>query len=1346
MVFSLIAVTPVVAVDIAGDGTSESPLQIGTAEQLLDFAARVTAAENGDEELCAVLTNNITVENWTTIGKRSDGSSVLEYRAESPTPYVGTFDGNGKTLSLTYIAENQTSNSNPDNVGVALFRTIGTDGVVKNLDLEVDFKGYYYLAGVAVYNYGTIDYVTVSGSISTGAASNYYIAGIASYNGYKTVNEVSVPGRILHCVNKAELSRVNTATSGILAGKEKIGADSAAGICANFLGEMRYCVNLGTIWSTNGAASLFVLRPAFKNNDPVQPLIVSDCYNAGTIYVVTTTNSRLTSYQGGGLLGADTSAVAMVPWAMDDHVKISDVFNYGLMLNPYPDETPKNVSDDYSIIGFGANANITESFITAVFSNIYYRPEIGGKLFNLSEANGAPTNTGTSRVQVLVHSTNVEDFATAALATALNNGRTGASAPWEFVENNAYPTLKFERADYDPNDDIYTPEPPEPDVIDVDYGYGGVITAVQDEDGQYAVSVTADNYVIDTISVDGVRLDNVQGLTTFTTTVTPTRSIFATFAYTVNFIDPANGTLSVSRESEYLTSGSIVRAGEILTVSYIGTDELILNGLERIDDTDQYKVVARRDAPPSISFEIGTPGPVVDKTALHAAIAGTTELVEIDYTPNSWSALQSALSAAQTIAAKADATAGDVTDATMALTEAINALVPRADKTALTGAIEAATAYTESDYTPELWQVLAEALTAAQSVLKDDNATPGAVADAVSAINNAITGLATPTLPEPVDKTALTGAIEAAMAYTESEYTPESWQALAEALTAAQSVLTDDNATPGAVADAVKAINDAIAGLVAQTSPEEPVDKTALNAAITAANALRQTADDYTAASWAAFANALTAAQGVLANADATQAEVDTAAANLTTAKNALVVRSVGGNSSNSSGNSSGAGTLTPPQPTPSATPAPQATPGETSSLKVVETVTVTAEIDPAATTVDESGKATTAVDSKAVTDALATAVKAVETAKADGETNAAAEIRLDVTTSAAQTTTVAEVDIPAAALKAVAETKEVALTVESDISVVTLDSAALNSIAAKTGNDETVKIVAETVDKAEALNARQLSAVGENPVIELSVTVGTTAITDLGGNVTVRVPYAPGAETARTDYDLLTVYYLDENGNISEMKGASYDASTGEITFTMTHFSKFFASEWISPFADIAKGDWFYKPARFAYSNELIVGTAADQFSPQTNLTRAMLVTILWRREGSPATAVTGAFDDVKAGQWYFGAIAWANANGIAVGEGDNRFAPDSDVTREQIATILYNYAKYKKLNTAETASFAAYSDADSVSDWAAEAIAWANAAGILTGVTPETLAPQSGATRAQAAALLQRFIENAV
>ncbi|MDR1069823.1 MAG: FIVAR domain-containing protein, partial [Gracilibacteraceae bacterium] len=221
-----------------------------------------------------------------------------------------------------------------------------------------------------------------------------------------------------------------------------------------------------------------------------------------------------------------------------------------------------------------------------------------------------------------------------------------------------------------------------------------------------------------------------------------------------------------------MTSGSIVRAGEILTVSYTGTDELILNGFEQMGDTDQYKVVARRDAPPSISFETATTPDPVDKTALETAIALAETKEESDYTPNSWSALQDALSAAQAVANDDDATTDDVTDAAATLAEAINALILRADKTALTGAIEAATAYTESEYTPESWQALTEALTAAQSVLEDDNAAPGEVTDAANAIQSAIAGLAAVAPPEePVDKTALNEAIAAAAELAPTDYT-----------------------------------------------------------------------------------------------------------------------------------------------------------------------------------------------------------------------------------------------------------------------------------------------------------------------------------------------------------------------------------------------------------------------------------------------------------------------------------------------------------------------------------------------------------------------------------------------
>jgi hypothetical protein len=141
------------------------------------------------------------------------------------------------------------------------------------------------------------------------------------------------------------------------------------------------------------------------------------------------------------------------------------------------------------------------------------------------------------------------------------------------------------------------------------------------------------------------------------------------------------------------------------------------------------------------------------------------------------------------------------------------------------------------------------------------------------------------------------------------------------------------------------------------------------------------------------------------------------------------------------------------------------------------------------------------------------------------------------------------------------------------------------------------------------------------------------------------------------------------------------------------------------------------------------------------------MLVTILWRLEHAPGAAGV-AFTDVPLGQWYTDAVAWASANGIVSGYGNGLFGPDDHITREQLAAILLNYAKYRKPDIADgkyaTASYtAAYADADLVSDWARDAMKWANALGLVNGRTAATLAPKGTATRAEATAILQRFIE---
>jgi hypothetical protein len=333
---------------------------------------------------------------------------------------------------------------------------------------------------------------------------------------------------------------------------------------------------------------------------------------------------------------------------------------------------------------------------------------------------------------------------------------------------------------------------------------------------------------------------------------------------------------------------------------------------------------------------------------------------------------------------------------------------------------------------------------------------------------------------------------------------------------------------------------------------------------------------------------------------------------------------------------------------------------------------------------------------------------------------------------------------IAAASVREIADA-DMTLTMQSDNATIVLDTETLAGIVEGVAGDVAVSIVAAVVDALTGLNTAQQEIVGNNPVVDLSILVGGVYVHSFAGTVTVRLPFDVPEDTDPEDYDLLTVYHIDDNGNIKEMAGVRFDARTGIISFTTT-FSLFFISEWISPFSDVRKSDWFYRTVRQAFADGLMVGTGGDAFSPNANISRAMLLTMLWRIDGAAAAAGGRAFADVQPDHWFAGAVAWASAYGISDGRGDGSFGPNDAITREEIAVILHNYADHRELISADTvvtASFVAdYSDADSISADAQGAMRWANANGLITGRTMTTLAPQGLTTRAEAAATLQRFI----
>lgn len=177
--------------------------------------------------------------------------------------------------------------------------------------------------------------------------------------------------------------------------------------------------------------------------------------------------------------------------------------------------------------------------------------------------------------------------------------------------------------------------------------------------------------------------------------------------------------------------------------------------------------------------------------------------------------------------------------------------------------------------------------------------------------------------------------------------------------------------------------------------------------------------------------------------------------------------------------------------------------------------------------------------------------------------------------------------------------------------------------------------------------------------------------------------------------------------------------------------------------FTDVKESDWFYKGVAYVVDKDIMSGVSENEFAPSGKLTRAMLVQMLYNMESRPACDAENAFMDVPVGQWYTDAVIWANDAKIASGMGEGLFAPNMEITREQMVAMLYNYAKYKGYDVTASADLSKFADNASVSTWAQPAMQWAVAEGYISGMGDSQLAPQGTATRAEIASVIMRFME---
>ena len=529
-----------------------------------------------------------------------------------------------------------------------------------------------------------------------------------------------------------------------------------------------------------------------------------------------------------------------------------------------------------------------------------------------------------------------------------------------------------------------------------------------------------------------------------------------------------------------------------------------------------------------------------------------------------------------------------------------------------------------------------------------------------------------------------------------------------------------------------------------------PADKSALTTAIAAANSAKNgvVVRDLPASSVAngtkfvttaemeALNNAITAAQTVMDNDSATDADITAAVSALNSAvaafHDAIKTGTYTGGSSGSGSGSGGGGGLSSGSSggSPTVTPSTGTKPGTPTESKI-----------KAEGTMDENGGITVNLSEKAVEDAI----KAAEDeARTNGSLGNGIVLVINIINpeGAGRTADSVTVNLPKTTQETIIRKNIVntVIVVDDPGIQIGIDLAAVTSINMQANAD--VNITATRLSAA-GLTETAKAAIGTRPVFDLRANYGGgRQVTQFGnGSVSVAIPYALAAgESAGGVYAV----YVDANGDVQWLGSSVYDGNTRVLRFSTNHFSTYGVG-YKAPagFTDIA-GHWAKDDIQFVVNRGLLSGTSATTFSPNTAMTRGMFVTALGRLAGADVSGYKqSSFTDVKADAYYMGYVEWAAKNGILQGTTATTFAPDNAVTREQMAVIMANYAKAIGFSLPKAHAQNTFADAANISPWATDSVKSMQMAGVLAGKNANRFDPQGTATRAEAAATLRRFVE---
>ena len=375
------------------------------------------------------------------------------------------------------------------------------------------------------------------------------------------------------------------------------------------------------------------------------------------------------------------------------------------------------------------------------------------------------------------------------------------------------------------------------------------------------------------------------------------------------------------------------------------------------------------------------------------------------------------------------------------------------------------------------------------------------------------------------------------------------------------------------------------------------------------------------------------------------------------------------------------------------------------------------------------------------------------EEGEAPAEPAPASVVSIDLTVYETEDEKITEAALPAEVIETITEVVEDPENTVEGIAIhlstgsMQLDDKTVRAMVEQSEGD-TVRLVMD--DKTdEALNTLQEEALKELEIhgkVDVYMECEQTGkrISDFnGGTVTLQIPFEIPENCHSKGF---TVWYVDEDGSRTPMN-TRYE--NGMIVWDVTHFSDYViiyeepaAEDMDNPYTDISEDAWYYGDVLYTYANGLMVGVGDDRFAPETNLTRAMFVTVLWRMAGAPAVTEDILFEDVPADTWYTEAVRWAASEGLVNGYSETAFGPDDTITREQLAAILYRYEQMSGGGFTGTWMFLPdFSDTAEISEWAYEAMCFMNMNGIVNGKPEKLLDPKGNATRAEAAAMLARY-----